>query len=71
MAQAKQELARTVLGVGPAASGVVGDRATMDNFPRPVLIRRGADLPLLLIFAGVIGRMLAFGPACWRWPTRC
>jgi predicted PurR-regulated permease PerM len=26
-----------------------------------VLIRRGADLPLLLIFAGVLGGLLAFG----------
>jgi predicted PurR-regulated permease PerM len=34
---------------------------TMDNFLRPVLIRRGADLPLLLILAGVIGGLLAFG----------
>ncbi len=34
---------------------------TMDNVLRPVLIRRGADLPLLLIFAGVIGGLLAFG----------
>ena len=34
---------------------------TMDNFLRPVLIRRGADLPLLLIFAGVIGGLIAFG----------
>ena len=34
---------------------------TIDNFVRPVLIRRGADLPLLLIFAGVIGGLLAFG----------
>ncbi|MBI2308742.1 MAG: AI-2E family transporter YdiK [Rhodocyclales bacterium] len=34
---------------------------TLDNFLRPVLIRRGADLPLLLIFAGVIGGMLGFG----------
>lgn len=34
---------------------------TMDNFVRPVLIRRGADLPLLLIFAGVIGGLVAFG----------
>jgi len=34
---------------------------TMDNFLRPVLIKRGADLPLLLIFAGVIGGMLGFG----------
>jgi predicted PurR-regulated permease PerM len=33
----------------------------MDNFLRPVLIRRGADLPLLLIFAGVIGGLLGFG----------
>jgi len=33
----------------------------MDNFLRPVLIRKGADLPLLLIFAGVIGGLLAFG----------
>jgi predicted PurR-regulated permease PerM len=34
---------------------------TMDNFLRPVLIKRGADLPLLLIFAGVIGGMIGFG----------
>jgi predicted PurR-regulated permease PerM len=34
---------------------------TIDNFIRPVLIKRGADLPLLLIFAGVIGGLLAFG----------
>lgn len=34
---------------------------TMDNFLRPVLIRKGADLPLLLIFAGVIGGLLSFG----------
>lgn len=34
---------------------------TMDNFLRPVLIRKGADLPLLLIFAGVLGGLLAFG----------
>ena len=33
----------------------------MDNFLRPVLIKRGADLPLLLIFAGVIGGLLGFG----------
>lgn len=35
--------------------------ATMDNFLRPWLIRQGADLPLLLIFAGVIGGLVAFG----------
>lgn len=33
----------------------------IDNFVRPVLIRRGADLPLLLIFSGVIGGLLALG----------
>jgi predicted PurR-regulated permease PerM len=33
----------------------------MDNVLRPILIRRGADLPLLLIFAGVIGGLIAFG----------
>jgi predicted PurR-regulated permease PerM len=35
--------------------------ATMDNFLRPILIRKGADLPLLLVFAGVVGGLLAFG----------
>jgi len=34
---------------------------TMDNFLRPLLIKQGADLPLLLILAGVIGGLLAFG----------
>jgi predicted PurR-regulated permease PerM len=34
---------------------------SLDNVLRPILIRRGADLPLLLIFAGVIGGLLAFG----------
>ncbi|MEN6438463.1 MAG: AI-2E family transporter YdiK [Syntrophobacter sp.] len=34
---------------------------TMDNFLRPVLIRKGADIPLLLIFAGVVGGLIAFG----------
>jgi predicted PurR-regulated permease PerM len=34
---------------------------TMDNFLRPVLIRKGANLPLLLVFAGVVGGLLAFG----------
>jgi predicted PurR-regulated permease PerM len=33
----------------------------MDNFVRPALIRRGADLPLLLIFSGVIGGLIAMG----------
>lgn len=34
---------------------------TVDNFVRPVLVRFGADLPLLLIFAGVLGGMLSMG----------
>jgi len=34
---------------------------TLDNFLRPILIKKGADLPLLLIFAGVIGGLFAFG----------
>jgi predicted PurR-regulated permease PerM len=33
----------------------------MDNVLRPLLIKRGADLPLLLIFAGVIGGLIGFG----------
>ena len=40
------------------ATVVVG---TADNFIRPLLIRLGADLPLLLILAGVIGGLFAFG----------
>lgn len=34
---------------------------TIDNIIRPFLIRKGAKLPLLLIFAGVIGGLVAFG----------
>ena len=34
---------------------------TFDNILRPLLIRRGADLPLILIFAGVIGGLITFG----------
>jgi len=33
----------------------------LDNVLRPILIRRGADLPLLLIMAGVIGGLVGFG----------
>ncbi len=35
--------------------------AISDNFLRPYLIKMGADLPLLLIIAGVIGGLVAFG----------
>jgi predicted PurR-regulated permease PerM len=34
---------------------------TMDNFLRPWLIKKGANLPMLLIFAGVIGGLISFG----------
>lgn len=34
---------------------------TIDNVIRPLLIKRGADLSLLLIFGGVIGGLIAFG----------
>jgi predicted PurR-regulated permease PerM len=39
-------------------TAVVG---SLDNVLRPYLIKKGADLPLLLIFAGVIGGMLTLG----------
>ena len=42
----------------PVWSIVVG---LMDNVVRPILIKRGADLPILLILAGVIGGLIAFG----------
>jgi len=34
---------------------------TLDNVLRPILIKKGADLPLLLILSGVIGGVMAFG----------
>jgi predicted PurR-regulated permease PerM len=34
---------------------------TLDNFLRPILITRGANLPLLLVFTGVVGGLIAFG----------
>ena len=34
---------------------------SLDNFLRPMLIKKGADLPLLLVFAGVLGGLFAFG----------
>jgi predicted PurR-regulated permease PerM len=35
--------------------------ASLDSIVRPVLIRKSADLPLLLVFTGVLGGLLAFG----------
>jgi predicted PurR-regulated permease PerM len=34
---------------------------TVDQFIRPILIRRGVALPILLILAGVVGGLIAFG----------
>ena len=34
---------------------------TIDNFLKPLLIKAGVDLPILLVFAGVIGGLIAFG----------
>jgi predicted PurR-regulated permease PerM len=35
--------------------------AALDNVLRPILIRRGVQLPMLLIIAGVIGGLISFG----------
>jgi predicted PurR-regulated permease PerM len=35
--------------------------AALDNILRPILIRRGVQLPILLIVAGVIGGLISFG----------
>lgn len=35
--------------------------ASVDNILRPILIKKGANLPLLLIIAGVLGGLVAFG----------
>jgi predicted PurR-regulated permease PerM len=48
-------------GVGIALAVWALVVANLDNVLRPVLIRMGADLPLLLIFAGVIGGLLSLG----------
>jgi len=50
---------QTLLGTVLLAFSLVA--CTIDNFIRPILIRKGAELPLLLIFAGVIGGLVAFG----------
>ena len=46
---------------GTALLGWTGFVTVIDNVIRPFLIRRGADLPLMLIFVGVIGGLFAFG----------
>jgi predicted PurR-regulated permease PerM len=49
----------TVWGVVLAIATVVV--ALIDNVLKPLLIRRGVDLPLLLLIAGVIGGLIGFG----------
>ena len=34
---------------------------SLDNIVRPLLIRKGAHLPMILLLAGVIGGLIAFG----------
>ena len=34
---------------------------SLDNVIRPLLIKKGIDLPLLLVFSGVVGGLIAFG----------
>jgi predicted PurR-regulated permease PerM len=48
-----------VLGVVLAVFTVIV--AACDNLLKPILIRRGIDLPLLLIIPGVIGGLFSFG----------
>jgi predicted PurR-regulated permease PerM len=45
--------------IGIAVWGIIV--GTMDNVLRPILIRRGGHLPLLLVLAGVIGGLISFG----------
>ena len=48
-------------GWGTFLLGVTVIAGTIDNVLRPILIKKGADLPLLLVFVGVIGGLVAFG----------
>ena len=51
-------------GSGTAAIGLLVwtlPVAALDNVLRPILIRRGVQLPMLLIIAGVIGGLIGFG----------
>jgi predicted PurR-regulated permease PerM len=49
----------TVAGVTLLVIGLVA--GVLDNVMRPLLIKRGANVPLLLIFTGVLGGLVAFG----------
>ncbi|HVR29515.1 MAG TPA: AI-2E family transporter YdiK [Thermoanaerobaculia bacterium] len=49
------------IGWGTALLAWTGFVTVIDNLIRPFLIRRGADLPLMLVFVGVIGGLVGFG----------
>jgi len=50
------------VGMGTFLLVVTIIAGTLDNVLRPLLIKQGAaDLPLLLIFVGVIGGLISFG----------
>jgi len=48
-------------GAGTVLLVIMIVAGTIDNVVRPFLIKKGADLPILLIFSGVIGGLVAFG----------
>jgi predicted PurR-regulated permease PerM len=48
-------------GLGTFLLVVAVIAGTLDNVLRPFLIKKGADLPLLLILVGVIGGLVSFG----------
>ena len=50
------------MGWGIAMVGWTVLVASLDNIVRPLLIRKGVELPLVLLFAGVVGGLIAFGP---------
>jgi predicted PurR-regulated permease PerM len=49
------------IGWGIALAVLTAFVGVVDNILKPLLIRRGVDLPLLLIVAGVIGGLVGFG----------
>jgi predicted PurR-regulated permease PerM len=60
--------ARGVLLFGHRLAGTQGEFlvwsiavGAIDNFLRPILIKKGVDLPFLLILSGVMGGLFAFG----------
>lgn len=49
--------------VGTVVLAITVFVTVVDNFLKPVLIKKGVDLPLLLIVAGVVGGLIGFGVA--------